>query len=92
MKKALMFFAWLLMMLILIRISVRCEKETIRGCYECNISTTTEYPGKNPRSITVTSVFEYCDVTEQYVRFWVIGNTWSDTTSHMKQIAKCRMK
>jgi hypothetical protein len=92
MKKALMIIMWIILMLVLIRISGRCEKENMKGCYECKLKTTTEYPGQNPRSITITSSFEFCDVTEQYIHFWVLGNTYADTANHIRQTAQCFWK
>lgn len=93
-EKLLKWFAiWLTCCIILIIISVKCEKAEVGGegcCWQCAISTTWEYPESSPYEVTVIMRYEFCDCSEDYISRWEQSNSYKDTTQHIVQLARCK--
>jgi hypothetical protein len=72
---------------------VACEPtKQYTDCFDCTLETTFEQFSPNPKTVTLTAEFEYCDQPDDFGATWSRQNTYSDTTNHMTQIATCKRR
>jgi len=70
-----------------------CEPEPAYGdCFDCTVVTTFADFSPNPKTVTLTAEYEYCDVPADFGATWSKQNTYSDTTNHMTQLATCKRR
>lgn len=70
-----------------------CEPEPVYSdCFDCTVVTTFANFSTNPKTVTLTAEYEYCDVPVDFGATWSKQNTYSDTTNHMTQLATCKRR